>query len=171
MKLNFKNMWGAGVIVALFALLATMSFDRSDTEKEVRIYDADSGMWSDYTYAAPPKSYQKVIARDTMSAAGNTTVDIPWIMASPYQYNYYVRLRKLQHTPNVKVVLREANSTGSTLWSPIDSFTCSAADSTKVHFRLRGTHVYGARHQLLFVKTGTTTVQRDIILNIKPPNQ
>lgn len=166
MKFSFLKYLVAPIAIVL--VVVALSFDRA--ENEVRVYD-DNGGWVEYTYAAPPKSYQRIIPRDTMAAAGNTTVDIPWIMASPYQYNYYVRLRKLQHTPNVKVVLREANSTGSTLWSPIDSFTCSGADSTKLHFRLRGTHVYGARHQLLFVKTGTTTVERDIIMNIKPPNQ
>lgn len=144
--------------------------DESNAGKTVTVVE-DDGAVKEYLYAAAPKPYQKVFARDSISTAGNTTVDVPWIMASPYQYNYYVRLRKIGVTPNIKVVLQEANSTGSTLWSPIDSFSCSGADSTKVHFRLRGTHVYGARHRLLFVKTGTTLVQRDIILNIKPPNQ
>lgn len=160
-------MWRGAAILASFVFFATVAFNKVSTANIV--VEDENGKVTEYF--APPRSYQRVIARDTMSAAGSTTVDIPWIMASPYQYNYYIRLRKLQHTPNVKVVLREANSTGSTLWSPIDSVTCSGDDSTKVHFRLRGTHTYGARHQLLFVKTGTTTVQRDIILNIKPPNQ
>ncbi len=167
MKFSIKYIWGAAAILAITALFTALSFDRTSNSNLVEV--DENGSETEYFVA--PKAYQRVYARDTMSAAGNTTVDIPWPMVSPYQYNYYIRLRKLQHTPNVKVVLREANSTGSTLWSPIDSVTCSAADSTKVHFRLRGTTVYGARHQLLFVKTGTTTVQRDIILNIKPPNQ
>lgn len=165
--MKFKFLKYGAFAAVLLAIVAAFSFNRTGGANLV----VEDEFGNVKEYFAPPKSYQRTYARDTMSAAGNTTVDIPWIMASPYQYNYYIRLRKLQHTPNVKVVLREANATGSTLWSPIDSFTMSGADSTKVHFRLRGTTVYGARHQLLFVKTGTTTVQRDIILNIKPPNQ
>ena len=152
--------------LAFVLALVAFSFSPENTVTVV-----EDGIEKEYIYAAAPKPYQRVIARDTISTAGNSTVDVPWVMASPYQYQYYVRLRKIGVTPNIKVVLQEANATGSTLWSPIDSFSCSGADSTKVHFRLRGTTVYGAKHRLLFVKTGASTVQRDIILNIKPPNQ
>lgn len=164
---SFFLKYTAAVLVTV-ALLAAAAWN-SKSENTYVIED-ENGITHEYDFA-PPKSYQKVFARDTMSSAGSTTVDIPWIMASPYQYQYYIRLRKISGTPNTKIVLDEANSTGSTLWSPIDSVSCSGADSVKVHFRLRGTTVYGVRQRLRFVKTGTNTLQRDIILNIKPPNQ
>ena len=161
-------MWAGGVLIAFACLFLTVAFDRPAANTYV--VEDENGVVNEYAYLAP-KSYQKVFSRDSITTAGSTTVIVPWIMASPYQYQYYVRLRKIGITPNIKVVLDEANSTASTLWSPVDSFSCSGADSTKVHFRLRGTTVYGARHRLRFVKTGATLVERDIILNIKPPNQ
>jgi hypothetical protein len=167
MKQHLNKIWGGVVLLAFVILAFASSFDRTSTAN-LEVTDENGNTTEMYL---APKSYQKVFPRDSMSTAGNSTVDVPWILASPYQYQYYVRLKKIGVTPNIKIVLQEANSTASTLWSPIDSVSCSGADSTKLHFRLRGTTTYGARHRLLFVKTGATVVQRDIILNIKPPNQ
>lgn len=165
MKLSFlKYLAGPAVVILLLVAAAW----NGTGEHSYLLQDAD-GITHEYFFA-PPKPDQKVFPRDTISAATSTTVSVPWILASPYQYQYYVRLRKIGVTPNVKVVLQEANSTGSTLWFPIDSFSCSGADSVKVNFLLRGATTYGARHRLLFTKTGTGAVQRDIILNIKPTN-
>ena len=155
----------AGPLVVVFLFIAA-SWNRQ--EQTVTVDEGNALV--EYSFAGL-KPEQKTYARDTISAATSTTVAVPWIMASPYQYNYYVRLRKIGVTPNVKVVLQEANSTGSTLWYPIDSFSCSGADSVKVNFLLRGATTYGARHRLLFTKTGTGAVQRDIILNIKPTDK
>jgi hypothetical protein len=167
MKQHLNKLWVGVVLLAFASLFFASSFDRTSTAN-LEVTDENGNTAEMYL---APKSYQKVFARDSMSTAGNSTVAIPWIMASPYQYQYYIRLKKIGVTPNIKMVLQEANSTASDLWSPIDSVSCSGADSTKLHFRLRGTTTYGARHRILFVKTGTTLVQRDIILNIKPPNQ
>lgn len=163
--MKFKNIWAVGVVSLFVLLFVAMSFDGT-SENTYFVTDED-GTSHEYNWAGA-KPYQYTYARDTMSTAGSSVVDVPWLMVSAYQYNYYIRLRKIGVTPNIKVVLDEANSSGSVLWSPIDSVSCSGADSTKVHFRLRGTTVYGAKHRLRFVKTGATTVQRDIILNIKP---
>lgn len=169
MKLSFGKIWALTLLVGLVALFAAASYSSETVENTVRLEDAP-GVFNDYTYAPANKPLQKVFSRDSITTAGNTTVTVPWVLASPYQYQYYVRLRKIGITPNIKIVLQETNSTNSTIWSPIDSVSCSGADSTKVHFRLRGTTVYGAKHRLLFVKTGATLVERDIELNVKPTN-
>ena len=156
----------AGPAVVILLLVAAAWNGKSASSYTVK--DA-SGTVQEYDFA-PPKPYQKVFSRDTISAATSTTVSVHWNLSSTYQYQYYIRLRKIGVTPNVKVVLQEANSTGSTLWFPVDSFSCSGADSVKVNFLLRGATTYGVRHRLLFTKTGTGAVQRDLILNIKPTN-
>lgn len=154
---------------AVFAvILAALAFNRNDSGVSV-LTDADGGTVYEYDYA-PPKSYQKIFARDTITGTTQDTVRIPWIMASPFQYEYYVRLRKLSGTPNTRVVL-EARTVTNGIWSPVDSVSCSGADSVKVHFRLRGSIVYGSQHQLIFKRTGSHSLQRDIQINIKPPNQ
>lgn len=163
MKLTFFKYLAAPIVFA--ALIAAAAWNRPSGNTYV-VTD-ENGVRHEYDFA-PPKPEQLVIARDTISAATSTVVNIPWILASPYQYQYYVRLRKIGVTPNVKVVLQEANNSGAAFWVPVDSFSCSGADSVKVNFLLRGSVTYGAKHRLRFTKTGTGAVERDMIFNIKP---
>lgn len=152
----------------VFVLILAASWNHQSKNTYVEV-DAN-GTVHEYDFS-PLKPYQLVVARDTISAATSTVVAIPWTLASAYQYQYYVRLRKIGVTPNVKVVLQEANNSGAAFWVPIDSFSCSGADSVKVNFLLRGAVAYGAKHRLLFTKTGTGAVQRDMVFNVKPTNQ
>ncbi len=164
---HLNKIWGGAVILAIVALFVGMSFDKSASNTYV--FEDENGVVHEYDFA-PPKAYQKSFALDTLTGTTRDTVKIPWIMASPWQYEYYVKLRKLTGTPNTKILL-QARTVTNGIWSPVDSVSCSGADSTKVHFRLRGTTVYGAEHQLIFVRTGSHSLARNVQVNIKPPNQ
>lgn len=131
-------------------------------------YTDENGNTYAQTFAGAAQ--QKIFTLDTMSAAGTTYVSVPWNMSSPYQYQYFFKMRKISGTPNVKIRLEERNCANSAIWSAIDSVSVSGADSTKLHFRLRGTNAYGAFHRIAFVKTGTNTMARNIEFNIKPTN-
>lgn len=159
-------MWVAAIAVVAATLFA---FERPSMpfETPVTITDEDGNT---YTQMFAGAAQQKVIALDTMSAAGTTYVTVPWNMASPYQYQYFVKLRKITGTPNVKIRLEERNAASSAIWSPIDSVSCSGADSLKLYFRLRGATTYGSFHRIAFVKTGTNTMARNTELVIKPTN-
>jgi hypothetical protein len=130
----------------------------------------DAPQKDDVSFSSPAKPQQYAFPLDTMSAAGTTYKNVPWNMASPYQYQYFVKLRKISGTPNVKIRLEERNTATSSIWSAIDSVSCSGADSVKLFFRLKGAVTYGASHRIAFVKTGTNTMARNIELNIKPTN-
>lgn len=152
-----------GLIALIASMLAVSSFDVA--EKPVQ-YTDEAGQTVEFA-AAMGNAEQKVIALDTISSAGTTYVYVPWNMKSAYQYQYFFKMRKIGVTPNVKIRLEERNAAQSAIWSAIDSVSMSGADSTKLHFRLRGTNVYGAFHRIAFVKTGTSAVARNIEFNIK----
>ena len=171
--------------IVLLALVATFSFDRkAETGTDIPGFAAESVRYEwldgekvpvvtvdgeDFYYAAN-KSYFYDRRRDTITGTTRDTIKFPWIMASPYQYEAYVRLRKLSGTPNTKILLQSRTITNG-IWSPIDSVSAAGADSTKVHFRLRGALSYGTQYQLIFVRTGSHSLERDVEIAIKPPNQ
>lgn len=146
MKFTRKNIIGFGII-AVFVTLALFAFESGAAKKEALV---------------------RVYPRDTLTGTTADTIEVPWTLSSQYQYNYRIFLKKNTGTPNTKVVLDERNAVGSSLWSPIDSFTCGGADSLKYQFVLRGTHVYGVQHRLRFVRTGSHSLRRDVILRVKP---
>lgn len=113
---------------------------------------------------------QRIYALDTLTTAGTYTTVLPYNLSSPYQYQYFLKLRKIGVTPNIKVVLDERNTSNSSLWSAIDSFSMSGVDSTKLNFRLRGSITYGAAHRLRYVKTGNGAVARNLEVNVKATN-
>lgn len=157
-------------IFGLFALICTMlAVSSFDTESAGTYYDDTTGKEVEYKFATgTSEQYDRPL--DTMSSAGTTYVNIPWNMKSPYQYQYFFKMRKIAGTPNVKIRLEERNTARSAIWSAIDSVSVSGADSLKLHFRLRGATTYGAFHRLAFVKTGTNTIARNVEFNIKPTN-
>lgn len=179
MKLKFQYTW-AFVLFALASIVAFSAFDKPTTHyTDLTTYedengntvarDASGNVVSGSDFFAGTNS-QKIYSLDTMTTAGTTTVNVPWNMASAYQYQYFFKLRKIGVTPNVKVVLDERNAANSSLWSAIDSFSMSGTDSTKLHFRLRGANVYGSFHRIRFVKTGNGAVARNMEFVIKSTN-
>ena len=158
-------------VALLFLIGAALAFSFSTTatryETAVTMEDENGNA---YTEMFAGTAMQKIIALDTLTTAGTTTVSVPWNMSSPYQYQYFFKLRKIGVTPNVKIVLDERNAANSAIWSAIDSVSCSGADSTKLNFRLRGATTYGSFHRLRFVKTGAGAVARNTELVIKPTN-
>lgn len=120
--------------------------------------------------ALAASNHQRIYALDTLTTAGTYTTVLPYNLSSAYQYQYFLKLRKIGVTPNIKVVLDERNTSNSSLWSAIDSFSMSGADSTKLNFILRGTNTYGAAHRIRYVKTGNGKVARNLEVNIKGTN-
>jgi hypothetical protein len=174
-KFTMKNkilLMIAGFAIVLSAVFA-LSFkqDKFQTTKEVvAVAEDETGKLHailDYAGIAQQKTY----ALDTLTTAGTYTTLLPFNMASAYQYQYFLKLRKIGVTPNIKVVLDEKNAATSSIWSAIDSFSMSGADSTKLNFRLRGTTAYGTRHRLRYVKTGNGAVARNVEIVIKPTAQ
>lgn len=179
MKYKFQFMWVA-VLIAFASAFAFSAFDKPTTAytsltdyvdeignvvtKDVRgnvVYGSD---------AFRAVNLQRIYALDTMSAASTTYITPGYNLSSPYQYQYFFKMRKISGTPNVKIRLEERNTSNSAIWSAIDSVSVSGADSLKLHFRLKGANVYGASHRIAFVKTGTNTIARNVEVNIKGTN-
>jgi hypothetical protein len=159
------------IYTALFCAAVTcfLAFSRPDVAPNQAVqYTDEVGNTETQWYAG--SNQQKIFALDTLTTAGTTTITVPWNMASPYQYQYFFKMRKIGVTPNVKVVLDERNAANSALWSAIDSVSMVGADSTKLNFRLRGSVTYGSFHRLRFVKVGNGGVARNTELVIKPTN-
>lgn len=158
-------------ILPVFAIVAMFAFAAWNNEKAemVTLTDPDTGKVETFEFAAP-RSYSKTFALDTLTGTTPDTITVPWIMASPFQYEIYMKLRKLTGTPNTKMVLDSRTVTNG-IWSPIDSVTCGGADSVKVHFRLRSTVAYGTQYRVRFVRSGSHSLARNVQMTIKPPNQ
>lgn len=171
-------MWAA-VLIAFATTIAFSSFKPSTVRTDLTNYVDESGATTTrddsgniYTGddAFSASNLQRIYALDTISAATTTYITPGYNLSSPYQYQYFFKMRKIGVTPNVKIRLEERNCSNSSIWSAIDSVSMSGADSTKLFFRLRGTVVYGAAHRIAFVKTGTGAVARNIEFNIKGTN-
>jgi hypothetical protein len=169
----FKS--GRGIALGVFAFVAlctsiAFSFKSPDVAPRVAVqYTDENDNTSTVWYAG--SAQQKKFDLDTLSGGtATTTVTVPWNMSSPYQYQYFFKLRKISGTPNTKIVLDERNAANSAVWSAIDSVSCSGADSLKLNFRLRGSVVYGSYHRLRFVHTGTHSLARNMEFVIKPTN-
>jgi hypothetical protein len=164
----FKYM-GIGLIAGLLLVFVASSFSRTATKYETPVsFTDESG--NTVTEMVSGSAQQKAFPLDTISAATTTYVSVPWNMSSAYQYQYFFKMRKIGVTPNVKIRLEERNASNSSIWSAIDSVSMSGTDSTKLHFRLRGTNTYGSFHRIAFIKTGTGAVARNIEFVIKPTN-
>ena len=163
-----EGMLGAVIILAV-ACIGLFAFNSPDVapENAVQITGENDAVNTKF-YAGVAQ--QRIYTMDTLTTAGTYTTVLPYNLSSPYQYQYFLKLRKIGVTPNVKVVLDELNCSNSAIWSAIDSFSMSGADSTKLNFRLRGSIVYGAKHRLRYVKTGNGAVARNLEINIKPTN-
>lgn len=170
MKMSFQNIWAA-VAILCFAMLA-FSFSGSDAPKSAQYIDSETGEWKDIEYAGSTKYLQGKMdqgAIDTLTGSTGRTFQIPAIFANAYQYEIYCRVKKITGTPNSKIVLDSRTVTNGT-WTPIDSVSVAGADSTKLHFRLRGTNAYGAEYRTRLVKTGSSTLSLKLDYNFKPTN-
>lgn len=172
-------MWVA-VLIAFASAFAFSAFDKpSTTYTSLTDYVDESGnvvtkdihgnvVSGEDAFAA--SNLQRIYALDTISAATTTYITPGYNLSSAYQYSYFFKMRKIGVTPNVRIRLEQRNTSNSAIWSAIDSVSMSGADSTKLHFRLQGTNVYGAAHRIAFVKTGTGQVARNVEVNIKGTN-
>ena len=166
---NFGQGVWAGLIILAVACIGLFAFNGPDVapENAVQLTGENETVETKFYAGA---AQQKIYALDTLTTAGTYTTVIPYNLSSPYQYQYFLKMRKIGVTPNIKVVLDERNCSNSAVWSAIDSFSMVGVDSTKLNFRLRGSITYGAAHRLRFVKTGNGAVARNIEINIKPTN-
>lgn len=169
-NISFKNMWAGAVLIAFAALFTALAFDRPASQTYV--FEDENGAVTE-NYFAPPKAYQKVFTHDTITNTEKDTLVVPWIMASPYQYSFQFKVAKISGTANnaFKAVLDQANTTSSTYWMAIDSFTRTGADSLRRDWLLKSTNTYGARLRLRLIGAGTAATKYDVSVNIKPPNQ
>ena len=165
--MKFKYIWAILLFIGGFAAFQAFNSPDVRTDEIVQYVDENDNV-STYGYAGT--NQQKIFALDTLTTAGTYTTLVPWNMSSPYQYQYFFKLRKIGVTPNIKVVLDERNAANSAVWSAIDSFSMSGADSTKLNFRLRGAQTYGSFHRIRYVKTGNGAVARNVEFVIKPTN-
>lgn len=167
---HLNKIWGGAVIAAFAVLFLAVAFDRPATETYV--FEDENGAVTE-NYFTPPKAYQKVYPVDTLTNTEKDTLTIPFIMASPYQYSYQFLVTKLTGNANnnFKVVLDQANTSASTQWMAIDSFTRTGADSLRRDWLIKGANVWGARHRLRLIGAGTSSTRYFVTYNIKPPNQ
>jgi hypothetical protein len=168
-EMKLRNNYMLYTILLCAVVAAFSAFNKPDIAPETAVqYTDENGDVTTEWYAG--SNQQRILPLDTLTTAGTTTITVPWNMASPYQYQYFFKMRKIGVTPNVKMVLDERNAANSAIWSAIDSVSMSGADSTKLHFRLRGATTYGSFHRIRFVKTGNGAVARNTELVIKPTN-
>lgn len=173
MKSNFFKYALAPLLlcIGIFAL----SFSRDDAPQDVAYVDSETGQLETFDFLAPGKGktgyYPITGTYDTLASTTGLTWQLPYILASPWQFEIYYQVKKISGNPtNLKVVLDERTITNG-VWSPIDSFSVAGADSTKFHFRLRQPITYGYQYRTRLVKTGAQTQRVRIEYAIKPPNQ
>lgn len=155
MKLKFKIMGFAVLIATCAALFSAFNA----TDEAVKVIEQPDGV---LTVKFDPKGREDVIAKvfthDTITTTQKDTLNLGYILASPYQYSYQLKIAKISGTPSLKVVLDTRNSLSNTDWMAIDSISAAGADSTKTYFILTGANTYGLQHRLRIV--GTTGVNQ-----------
>lgn len=178
MKPKFNTMWIA-VLIAFASAFAFSAFKPKTVHTELTNFVDETGNVTtmdnqgniyDGEAALAASNLQRIYTKDTLTTAGTYTTVLPYNLSSAYQYQYFLQMRKIGVTPNVKVVLDERNCSNSSLWSAVDSFSMSGVDSTKLNFRLRGSVTYGAAHRLRYVKTGNGAVSKVLEINVKATN-
>lgn len=164
--MKFKSFKYALPLLALIAVFAFSAWDNTDREL---IQDPETGEFYEQLFAPNPTAGLLPVGGviDTLTGSTGKTYQVPYIFASAYQYEIYMRIKKISGTPNSKVVLDSRTVTNGT-WTPIDSVSVAGADSTKLHFRFRGTNAYGNQYRYRLVKTGASSLSFKSEYNFKP---
>lgn len=150
MKLKYKIM-GLSVLIAVLASIFA-AFSPSGTNE--RHYTDSDG---ELTVFSAPYGVEDVIVKtfthDTLTTTEIDTLNLGYILQSPYQYSYQMKVQKISGTPSLKVVLDQRNNLGNSDWMGIDSVAISGADSTRTYFLMEGPYTYGIQHRLRLVGT------------------
>ena len=127
-------------------------------------YDA-----SDPDFWAPAAIY-KTWTLDTITNTEKDTLALSSILESAYQYSIQARVLRISGTKNVKFVLDQTNATGSTVWMPIDSVSAASPDTLKTVFLMKGANVWGNKHRIRVVGTGTQSTSYQVTALYKRTN-
>ena len=96
--------------------------------------------------------YASQYTAKTITNAGKDTTVVGTSFVSDFQYDIVCVKANTSGTTNVKMYLDESNlSTGNTDWVTVDS----SVTTTTTTGRIKGDHVYGYRHRIRLVGTGT----------------
>lgn len=154
---------GFAVIVAL---ISAMFAAFSPMERQKEYIDNDGKLTVYFDGSGRENTITKVFTHDTLTTTEADTLNLGYILASPYQYSYQLKVQKITGTPNLKAVLDQRNSLSNTDWMGIDSVSISGADSTRTYFLLEGANTWGIQQRLRLVGT-TGENQYDITALLK----
>lgn len=140
------------------------AFDKPDAAQfdQMAQYDEDGSL--NTVFAPSYGVVTKAWAKDTITNAANDTLELPGILASPYQYGYQVRITDISGTRNVKFYLEAVSHAKSTRWMKVDSMVTSG--STINDYHMKAANTYGIKHRVIVDGTGTqsTAYQLDALL-------
>jgi len=154
--------------LALCALFAAISFDRPASQKDALAVRFDENDKPEYYDFGTPKAIYKTWALDTITNTEKDTLSLPAILESQYQYSIQARVLRISGTKNVKFVLDQTNATGSTVWMPVDSVSAASPDTLKTVFLMKGANVWGNKHRIRVVGTGTQSTSYQVTALYKP---
>ena len=110
--------------------------------------------------------YRPTIAVDTLTNAETITVSIPQNLLSEYTYCYQLVRTNISGTTNILAVIDESsNTSGSADWKAIDTISGTSGIG-----RATGDEVYGVRHRVRLVGTGTQSTQFTLVPTFKRKN-
>lgn len=144
------------------------AFDKPEATRfdQVAQYGEDGSL----THAFAP-SYgvvTKAWAKDTITNAANDTLNLPGVLASPYQYGYQVRITNISGTRNVKFYLEQVSHATSTRWMKVDSMVTSG--STVNDYHMKAANTYGIKHRVIVDGTGTQSTAYQLEALLKKTN-
>ena len=146
-----KNALWLLFILAIAGIAATYNPDAKTIDV---VTETESGYVVDY--APTGMTIAKTWSLDTITNAENDTLLLNYILASPYQYSYQIKLANISGTRGIKFYLEQTNATGSTRWMAVDSAVTSG--STINAYLMEGANTWGNKHRIIVDGSGTQVV-------------
>lgn len=157
-----KNKFLPLALVAFVGIMAAFAFNRS----EWRVAEVEDGVeyLESAQAAASSGAVYKAWTKDTITNAANDTLTLGYILSSPYQYAFQIRMTNISGTRAVKFYLEQTAATGSTRYMKVDSAITSG--TTVNDYLMKGQNVWGNKYRIIVDGSGTqsTAYQVDGLL-------
>lgn len=154
-----KNTSFAAVCALFVAMIAAFAFTPKTAPAEI----VDG-----VEYYQSSGAVVKAFTKDTITNAANDTLNLNFILASPYQYAAQVRMTNISGTRNVKFYLQQTAATGSNRWMTVDSAITSG--STINDYLMRGANTWGNKYRIIVDGTGTQSTAYQVDAYFKKTN-
>ncbi len=151
-----------------FLAFAGMAAYSPSIPMETIAVESETGNGLSYEYAPVTGVIAKPYTKDTITNAANDTLSLNYILASPYQYSYQIRLTNISGTRSIKFYLEQISATGSTRWMKVDSAITSG--STINDYLMKGANTWGNKHRIIVDGAGTQSTAYQVDAWLKKSN-